>query len=119
MSGKHYILDLYEVPIHLLRDNDFIEKTIKEAAIVANATILNSYFHKFGGAGGVTGVLALAESHISIHTWPENQFASIDAFMCGKSNPLLACQFMIQSFLTSNFKLNLIERGNLINTKSF
>lgn len=112
MSGKHYILDLYEVSSELLKDVDFIEQTIKAAAIEGKATILHSYFHKFGGGGGVTGVLALAESHISIHTWPEKGFASIDAFMCGNSDPLTSCHYMVKAFLTDKYKLNLILRGD-------
>lgn len=61
----------------------------------------------------MTGVLALAESHISIHTWPEHNLATVDIFMCGRSDPLKACNFIIDSFKTKNFKLKLHNRGLL------
>ena len=60
-----------------------LKTVLAAAAQAAEATILTERFHTFGGAGGVTGVLLLAESHISIHTWPEHRFAAIDAFICG------------------------------------
>ncbi len=111
MDAKHYLLDLYDVNTVLLTDKDLIESILKKSAQLANAHILHSYFHKFGGYGGVTGVLALAESHISIHTWPENNYASVDVFMCGDSKPLESCRFIIKEFEVENYKLELIERG--------
>jgi S-adenosylmethionine decarboxylase len=74
--GNHYVLDMHGVKI-----SDFGEyhilKLLKNAAIEAKATILHSYIHPFDG-GGFSGVVVLQESHISIHTWPEKQFAAVD-----------------------------------------
>jgi S-adenosylmethionine decarboxylase len=63
---------------------------LRAAALAAGARILHGHFHTFGAGGGVTGVLLLAESHISIHTWPEERFAAVDIFMCGAARPELA-----------------------------
>lgn len=82
----HGLLDLYGCDGTLLRDEARLKTILETAARAAHAAILGSRFHTFGGGGGgggVTGVLLLAESHISIHTWPEHRFAAIDAFLCG------------------------------------
>jgi len=80
--GAHYIADLYGC--RGLSDPVFIERSLSRSALAANATILQSRFHHFA-PGGVTGVLVLAESHISVHTWPEHDFAAVDIFMCGNA----------------------------------
>jgi S-adenosylmethionine decarboxylase len=86
--GKHLLLDLYKAS-HL-SDKCVIEKALLEAAEVCNAKVLQKNFHSFGEEQGVTGMLLLAESHISIHTWPESHFAAVDIFMCGNCDPTLA-----------------------------
>lgn len=82
--GQHCILDVYQINDNWLQDAVAIEELLRQAAQAAQAHILTSHFHTFGGNGGVTGVLLLAESHISIHTWPEYHYAAIDIFMCGQ-----------------------------------
>ena len=82
--GQHCILDVYQINDNWLQDAVAIEELLRQAAQAAQAHILTSHFHTFGGNGGVTGVLLLAESHISIHTWPEHHYAAIDIFMCGQ-----------------------------------
>jgi S-adenosylmethionine decarboxylase len=67
----------------LLRDAGRIESIMRAAAAAAGARVLSAHFHRFGGEGGVTGVLLLAESHLTVHTWPEVGLAAVDAFMCG------------------------------------
>ena len=79
--GHHVLADLYGC-----RDPDdalSIEGILRRAATAAGATIIATHFHAFPSAGGVTGMVLLAESHISIHTWPEHGFAAVDIFMCG------------------------------------
>jgi len=83
MLGNHGLLDLYGCNEAILKDEGRLKTALAAAAQAAEATILTEHFHTFSGAGGVTGVLLLAESHISIHTWPEHHFAAIDAFICG------------------------------------
>lgn len=82
--GRHGLLDLYGCDAALLADCAFLENTLRRAAQTCGATILFSHFHPFGEGAGVTGVLLLAESHISIHTWPETGFAAVDMFLCGR-----------------------------------
>ncbi|WP_107825370.1 adenosylmethionine decarboxylase [Neisseria sicca] len=83
IPGNHGLLDLYGCDEAVLKNEGRLKTALKAAAQAAEATILAERFHIFGGAGGITGVLLLAESHISIHTWPEHRFAAIDAFICG------------------------------------
>lgn len=81
--GQHCLVDVYELDGAWAQDACRIETLLRQVAEAADATIINSHFHTFGNGGGVTGVLLLAESHISIHTWPEHVYGAIDIFMCG------------------------------------
>ena len=71
-----------------------IEQLLRDAAKAAGAQVLHSHFHGFGDGLGVTGVVLLAESHISIHTWPEDGFAAADIFMCGATDPQRALSLL-------------------------
>ena len=82
-AGEHLHLDLYGCDAHALASPQRIEECLREGALATRATILFGYFHHFGDGEGVTGVLILAESHVSIHTWPERGFAAVDVFVCG------------------------------------
>ena len=88
--GLHVLADLYDAA-HLT-DAARIEAALREGARAAGATILMSHLHVFSSSGGVTGVVLLAESHISIHTWPEHGFAAVDIFMCGEAEPEVALE---------------------------
>ena len=79
MVGKHCILELYDCDPSRLDDEAFIRTTITSAAKGAGATLLNLITHQFQPQG-VTGLALLAESHISIHTWPESGYAAVDVF---------------------------------------
>jgi S-adenosylmethionine decarboxylase len=81
--GSHVLADLAGIAPELLRDAATLEATLVSAALSAGARVLSAHFHHFGGEHGVTGVVLLAESHITIHTWPEHRFAALDIFMCG------------------------------------
>ena len=80
--GLHLIADLYCADG--LDDLAKIERALLSAARAAQVTVLKVQLHHFGEGSGVTGVVLLAESHISIHTWPEYNLAAIDIFVCGK-----------------------------------
>src|SRR3954470_18420674 len=84
--GRHLLVDFYGVSDHLLNDADALAAAMIAAAHAAGAVPLEKKFHSFGG-GGVTGVVLLMESHISVHTWPEYGFAAVDVFMCGAARP--------------------------------
>ena len=97
-GGKHVILDMQEVDENLLRDETRIIEILETAAKVSGATVLFSKFHHFGGEHGITGVVALAESHISIHTWPAENYAAVDVFMCGGCDPIGAAAYIRKNF---------------------
>lgn len=107
--GKHVLLDFYEAS-HLC-DADFIETALQSAAGACGATVLNIQVHGFGEGQGITGVALLAESHISIHTWPETHFAAIDIFMCGDCEPEQAIAPLEQSFKPQTIDKQVYSRG--------
>jgi len=95
-AGQHLIVDLWDG--QGFDDKDFIEATFRRAVEAAKATLLHIHLHGFSGGGGVSGVAVLAESHISIHTWPERGYAAVDIFMCGVAEPLKAVEVMREAF---------------------
>jgi len=85
-TGTHLLADLFECD-HLA-DEARIEDALRAAVAASGATLLNLHVHGFGEAQGVTGVALLAESHISIHSWPERDYAAVDMFLCGRKHDL-------------------------------
>lgn len=108
-AGTHLLIDLWGASN--LADPDHIDRALREAAETAGATILHGHFHHFSPNGGVSGVLVLAESHISIHTWPERNFAAIDIFMCGECNPYKGIPALKAAFEPANINLGEQRRG--------
>ena len=108
-AGTHLLLDLWGA--RNLTDPAQIDAALREAAEAASATILHSHFHHFGPDGGVSGVLVLAESHMSIHTWPERDFAAIDIFMCGACNPYESLPVLKAAFKPGQVLLSEQRRG--------
>ncbi len=108
-AGTHLLVDLWGA--RELTDPARIDAALREAAEAAKATILHSHFHHFGPDGGVSGVLVLAESHISIHTWPERDFAAIDIFMCGSCNPYESLPVLKAAFRPKHVLLSEQRRG--------
>lgn len=84
-AGNHLLVELWGASN--LDHPDAIDTALCQGARDAGATILHSHFHHFSPYSGVSGVVVLAESHISIHTWPEKNYAAIDIFMCGECDP--------------------------------
>jgi len=109
--GRHVLADLQGVDAQLLVDAPMIESLLTRAAQAAGATPIFAKFHHFGAGQGVTGVLLLAESHISIHTWPEHGFAAVDAFMCGSAYPELAVEIVCQALHPEHCESKTVERG--------
>ena len=110
-AGTHLLVDLWEASN--LADPELIDRALSEAAVTAGATILHSHFHHFSPNGGVSGVVVLAESHISIHTWPERNFAAIDIFMCGECDPHLAIPVVQRAFQAGRVELDEQRRGRV------
>ena len=95
-AGVHLIVDLYDAR-HL--DNiDRIDEALRRAVAAAGATLLHIHLHHFEPNGGVSGVAVLAESHISIHTWPEANYAALDVFMCGDAKPEACIPVLREAF---------------------
>jgi len=95
-AGTHLLIDL--LGAERLADLDHIETTLRECVDVAGATLLHIHLHHFEPSGGVSGVAVLAESHISIHSWPEHGYAALDVFMCGATRPEAAIDVMRAAF---------------------
>jgi len=108
-AGDHLLIELWEA--ENLSDADLIERALEQAARTAGATVLHSYYHPFGEGQGVSGVTVLAESHISIHTWPERGYAAIDVFMCGDCDPNLTIPVFRSAFVPGRIETRLFKRG--------
>ncbi len=109
-QGKHLLLELYGCNSDKLNDEIFLRCKIDNASKLARASVLNLVSNKFEPYG-VTAIALLAESHLSIHTWPESQYAAIDIFTCGKNmRPNLASQFLIDQLEATNHILKIINR---------
>lgn len=109
-TGRHCLADLYGIRAKLLKDCAALEDLLIRAAMAARARVMFSRFHSFGTDMGVTGVVLLAESHISIHTWPEHGYAAADLFMCGDSDPDQALALLIEHFNPTSQEIRQIER---------
>ena len=84
-QGRHVLADFYDCAAKL-DDAAVVEQGLRAAVTAAGATLLDIRLHHFGPGHGVTGIAILAESHISIHTWPEHRYVALDLFMCGAAN---------------------------------
>ncbi len=111
-AGMHLLLDFWGATN--LCDPAHIDRALRAAAEASGATILHGHFHHFSPNGGVSGVLVLAESHISIHTWPERDFASIDVFMCGECNPYDGIPALKDAFKPASINLSENRRGLIV-----
>lgn len=113
-AGRHLIIDLYDVAADYLSNLELIKATLTEAAETAGATLLSIDLHHFQPNGGVSGVAVLAESHISIHTWPEHGYAAIDAFMCGEARPERAIGVLRRVFTPGSVQVSELRRGMMV-----
>ena len=110
-QSKHFLLELYRCNDEKLNDESFLRCTLNRAAKLAKATVLNLISNKFEPQG-VTAIALLAESHISIHTWPESNYSAVDIFTCGqKMLPELASQYLIEALRAEEHNLRVIERN--------
>jgi S-adenosylmethionine decarboxylase len=107
-AGVHLIVDLHGAKG--LDDIDLVETTLRCCVDAARATLLHIHVHHFQ-PNGISGVAVLAESHISIHTWPEVGYAAVDIFMCGNANPDACVPVLREAFGAARVELNEILRG--------
>jgi S-adenosylmethionine decarboxylase len=107
--GLHLLLDFHGGK-HA-RDLREIEDALRAAAAACGAEVLKVMLHAFGGEGGVTGVALLAESHISIHTWPEIDYIALDIFVCGTCDANKAAAVLLDRFKPKSHHIATHRRG--------
>lgn len=108
-AGNHVIIDLWDA--EGLDDLHLMEAAFRETIDTCGATLLHIHLHHFTPNDGISGVAVLAESHISVHTWPERGFAAFDLFMCGDAKPELAIGVLSGYFKPKRVTLNELRRG--------
>ena len=109
--GFHVLVELYDCDKHILNDVNMIEKVMVDSATKIGATILQVGFHQFAPPG-VSGVILIAESHLTIHTWPELNYAAVDIFTCGdKIDPRKASIYISRELKASKIESKEIKRG--------
>ena len=116
-AGTHLLVDLFGA--RRLDDLAHIEKTLRRCIDVAGATLLHIHLHRFTPNGGVSGVAVLSESHISIHSWPEANYAALDIFMCGDAQPKLAVAVLREAFDADQVVVKEHLRGLELSTLSW
>lgn len=108
-AGRHFIIDLFGAS--RLDELETMETALRRAVELAGATLLHIHLHHFDPNGGISGVAVLAESHISVHTWPENDYAAFDVFMCGDARPELTVEVFEQAFGPERVGVRELLRG--------
>lgn len=112
--GRHLLVELHDCDKEALNDLGLIRDVMVKAAIDCGAVVLGESFHRFSPQG-VSGVVIIAESHLSIHTWPEYGYAAVDIFTCGTFvNPEKAAEVLIEKLGSRNHSVMEIPRGVLV-----
>lgn len=111
--GHHLIIECHGRHAHLSAGE--LETLLVTAAEAGGASVLQAHFHPFGGGKGVTGVVLLAESHITVHTWPEYDYAAFDVFMCGDCKPMQAAEIITTACPDAVVSVRNIDRGLPLN----
>jgi S-adenosylmethionine decarboxylase len=115
--GKHLLLELMDCNRDLLNDIEYLRKTLSEVATQIGATVIKDSFYQFTPQG-VSGVVIIAESHLSIHTWPEFNYAAVDVFTCGEViKPVDAVKPLTEKLRAKNTKYIELDRGILSENK--
>lgn len=107
--GKHLLLEVYNVDFNLLNDVISLQEVMERGITNANMTILNVFSHCFLPQG-CTVVIALSESHVSCHTWPENGCIAVDVYTCGEGNPLLISDEILKYLNSDTYSLRELDR---------
>lgn len=112
--GTHIILELYGCNVTMLSSPLEMEQTLQSAALVMGATIVKSTFHHFAPLG-VSGVVIIMESHLTVHTWPEYQYAAVDVFTCGDLEWERGLELLKDALGVERLEWQVIERGKGLN----
>ncbi len=110
--GQHWLIEGYHCDARLLSDPKAMETILKKTAEIMGATIVTSTFHHFSPLG-VSGVVVIQESHLTIHTWPEYAYAAVDIFTCGEIDMEAGVTYLKKALAAEELKIIKIQRGNL------
>jgi S-adenosylmethionine decarboxylase len=109
--GRHLLLELFDCDLDAINNVEAVKGALIEAAKRAQATIVDVVFHEFNPFG-VSGVVVIAESHLSIHTWPEYRYAAVDIFSCGDIlQPEIAAHYLVEQFGAERTSVVEMQRG--------
>lgn len=109
--GTHLIVEMWECNADILKDLDKVRDAMVSAAKEAKATVVEVAFHEFNPFG-ISGMVVIAESHLSIHTWPEYGYAAVDIFTCGDLiKPEVAADFLVEQFECGKVDKKVFSRG--------
>ncbi|MBU8933897.1 MAG: adenosylmethionine decarboxylase [candidate division Zixibacteria bacterium] len=109
--GRHLVVELSQCDCEQLDDLDFLERCLNEAVRCSGATKVKSVFHRYNPQG-VSGVVVIAESHCSIHTWPEYGYAAVDFFTCGETvDPYKAFESLRSALKAGDVQVRELKRG--------
>lgn len=110
MLGIHLIVEMHGVKSELLNDREALEQILTRAVEISGSTIIGKVFHSFS-PHGVTGIIGIKESHISIHTWPEFGYAALDIFTCRSIDPNIILDYIVKSFNPEFYTSMILSRG--------
>jgi S-adenosylmethionine decarboxylase len=112
--GRHLLLELFDCDLAAINNVEAVKGALIEAAKRAQATIVDVVFHEFNPFG-VSGVVVIAESHLSIHTWPEYRYAAVDIFSCGETlQPEIAASYLVEQFGAERTSVVEVQRGTFL-----
>ena len=109
-AGTHLLVEYGDCDPVLLDDPDGLEVLLRRAADATGSVVVQTAFHRFESRG-VTGILLLETSHLSIHTWPERNYAAVDLYTCGAGDPVLAASVIRQGLQAGRAELLTVHRG--------
>ena len=115
--GEHIIIELYGCPASLLANRQEIEKLMKASAKSMGANIVESTFHHFAPLG-ISGVVLIKESHLTIHTWPEHAYAAVDIFTCGTIDLKAGVHFLKEQLMAKKTEVQSLKRGSFLSVDS-
>jgi len=116
--GRHLLVEFYGCDVNLLNKASTVKDLMEEAARAARATVVDSFVHQFSPFG-VSGVVVIAESHLTIHTWPEYGYAAVDLFTCGEDvDPWKCYYFLNEAFKAKHSTTIELRRGTLNTTQA-
>ena len=115
--GRHLLVELFDCDPDVINDLEAVKGALIEAAKRAQATIVDVVFHEFNPFG-ISGVVVIAESHLTIHTWPEYRFAAVDIFSCGDVlQPEIAASYLVEQFAAERHSVVEMQRGTFLNSQ--